>query len=102
MNEGEKLVTVKLVGGVPGMERYPELTKQIGRWLVRYEPKKALTGEQWILTTDDRAKALKLPFKEMSDLIRTEIGTRPWDGRPDRPITAFQLAITRADAEEVL
>ena len=95
-------VTVKLVGGVPGMERYPELVENIGRWLVRYEPELAPKGEQWLWTTDDRSQALQLPFEQMSELIRTPIGTRPWDGKPDRPISAFHLAITRVDVEEVL
>jgi hypothetical protein len=95
-------VTVKLVGGIPGMEKFPELTEHIGRWLLRYDPDKAISGEQWLWTTDKRSEALALPFKEMLDLIKKPIGVRPWDGKPDRPISAFHLSITRFDVEDTL
>jgi len=84
---------MKLVGGVEGIERFPELAEMVGRYLLRYEPEKAKTGEQWIWTTDDPAEALQLPPSEMFELYRRSIGRRPWDGKADRPITVFHVAI---------
>jgi hypothetical protein len=39
------------------VEHYPELAEHVGRYLVRYEPKRALAGEQWVWTTDDVSEA---------------------------------------------
>lgn len=87
---------IKLVGGVEGMERYPELMEQIGRYVTRYEPENAKRGEQWVWTSDDPDEALA--FADPAELHRTysqSVGTRPWDGRPDRPLTAFHITVAR-------
>jgi hypothetical protein len=87
---------VKIIGGIPGIERFPELTEHFGRYLVRYEPELAPKGEQWIWTTDDRKQAARFEdIGEFHKLYRQSIGTRPWDGKPDRPITAFHVEVTQ-------
>ena len=95
-------VTIKLVSGVAGLERAPELMEHLGRWLTRYEPDRAVEGEQWLWTTDDRSKAARMPFEQAMDLIKKPVGIRPWDGKPDRPITVFNLEIARVEVEELL
>jgi hypothetical protein len=85
---------VKIIGGIPGLERYPELVEQIGRYLVRYEPEKARKGEQWIWTTGDIDEAHKfMDVGDWHDLYLHSVGTRPWDGKPDRPITVFHVTV---------
>jgi hypothetical protein len=88
-------VIVQIIGGVPGIERYPELAEQIGRYLVRYEPELAPKGEQWIWTTEDFGQATRFDLGGWHELYRTSVGTRPWDGKPDRPITAFHVEVTQ-------
>lgn len=95
-------VTVQIIGGVAGIERYPELLELVGGYLVRYEPENARKGEQWIWTSDDRAEALRLPFSEFHELLGRSVGTRPWDGKPDRPISAFHITIARTDLSDPL
>ncbi len=88
-------LVIKLVGGIPGIERYPELVEQIGRYVMRYEPENEPKGKQWIWTTDDPNEALK--FEDMADLhefYKQSIGIRPRDGQPDRPLTAFHIEVT--------
>jgi hypothetical protein len=87
---------IKLIDGVPGIGQYPELVQQIGRYVVRYEPELAPRGEQWLWTTDDVEQALGFddPAK-LHEFYSQSIGTRPWDGRPDRPITVFHIEVTR-------
>lgn len=89
-------VTIKLVGGVPGVEDVPELAEHIGRWVTRYEPDKALLGEQWLWTTNVRIAALSLPFEEAMELVKTPIGTRQ-DGKLDRPITVFAIEVEQVE-----
>jgi hypothetical protein len=89
------VVRLKLVGGVPGIERYPELLAQVGRYLLAYRPERALEGKRWIWTTDDPEDALTLETEKMLTLYRTSIGTRPWDGKPDRPITVFHVQVEK-------
>ena len=87
-------VVVKIIGGVEGIERYPELAEQIGRWIVRYEPEYVGLEEQGLWTSDDLAEAkVFADHEEWFNLYRTSIGTRPWDGKPDRPITAFHVEV---------
>jgi hypothetical protein len=76
-----------------------------GRWLVAYDPTKPgrdPTGRRMtatIDTTDEPAEATRWSsYHALHELIMTAIGTRP-DGRPDRPITAFNLAIEYATDE---
>lgn len=88
--------TIKLTGGVPGMEKYPELAEHIGRWLTRYEPEQALIGEQWLWTTNVRVAALALPFDQAMALVQKPIGIRN-DGKLDRPITAYQIEVEKIE-----
>jgi hypothetical protein len=93
MNADEQLV-MKLVSGINGMERYPELMEEIGRYVTGYEPRLAPKGEQWIWTTDDLDEALGFDDAEqLYEVYNESIGTRPWDGKPNRPITAFTVEI---------
>ena len=62
--------------------------------VTRYEPELAPKGEQWLWTTDEHSEALDLDRGEMLDLYRTSIGTRPWDGNADRPISIFVVEIS--------
>lgn len=88
-------VVVKIIGGIEGIEQAPELAEQIGRWLVHYEPENAKIPEQWIFTSDQLSEARVFDSQEeWFDLYRTSIGTREWDGKPDRPITAFHVEVT--------
>lgn len=87
-------VTIKLVGGVPGVEDVPELAEHIGRYLTRYEPDKCLTNDQWLWTTNVEIAALKLPFEKAMDLVKKPIGIRQ-DGKLDRPITVFTIELKR-------
>lgn len=90
----EREVTVKLVGAVPGVHDVPELWEHVGRYLVKYEPDKCLTNDQWLWTTEKRNEALTLPFEKAMDLVKKPIGIRQ-DGKLDRPITVFALEISR-------
>jgi len=87
---------IKLVDGVPGLGEYPELVAMLGKFVARYEPEQAPKGEQWLWVTDDPTEALAFddPAK-LHECYEQSIGTRPWDGRPDRPITAFHVEINR-------
>jgi hypothetical protein len=83
---------IRLIGGVKGIERYPELRAHIGKYVTRYEPAAARKGEQWIWTSDDPMEAVGFEDPTKLHAFYSEaIGTRPWDGRPDRPITAFHV-----------
>ena len=97
-----RVVTAKLIDAVPGVHDVPELQEHVGRWLVAYKPELCKAGEQWLWTTDDRSEALRLPFPKMWDLLKTSIGIREHDGRPDRPISIFHVQIdaTRETASE--
>lgn len=97
---GPRMVTAKLIGGVPGMEQVPELQEHIGRYLVKYEPDKALLEEPWLETTAKKNEALVLPFEKMMDLLKKPIGIRR-DGKLDRPITAYHIEVTRVGSEGV-
>jgi hypothetical protein len=92
---------VHLIGGVEGIERFPDLAEQIGRYLVDYQPERAKQDEQWLWTSEKEAEAKR--FTDLGELhayLYRSIGTRPWDGRPDRPITVFHIEI-RPPSEEV-
>jgi hypothetical protein len=87
---------LKLVDGVEGIGRYPELAVLIGKYVTRYEPHRAPEGEQWLWVTDDPEQALAFddPGK-LHEFYSQSIGTRPWDGKPNRPITVFHVEISR-------
>jgi len=96
VHKPDEQYVVKLEGGVEGMNLHPELFAQIGRYVASYEPQLAQTGGQWLVTTDNPDEALGFPdLKEIHTFIRQEIGVRPWDGKPDRPITAYHISIAK-------
>jgi hypothetical protein len=69
-----------------------------GRWIAHYNPYTEAGDPPDLETTDDKAKAIRFPtFAHWHRLYRTANGTRPWDGEPNRPITAFHLEISRVD-----
>ena len=86
---------IQLVGGVEGIERFPELVENIGRYVVRYEPELSRKGERWLWTTDDLNEALTFAnAQQVHETYLASIGKRP-DGRPDRPLTVFHVSIAR-------
>jgi hypothetical protein len=83
---------IKLIGGISGMERYPELLAHIDRFVTRYEPELAPKGEQWIWTSADPMEAIGFDdAAKLHEFYSRSIGTRSWDGKPDRPITAYHV-----------
>jgi hypothetical protein len=87
---------IKLIGGIKGMEHYPELRQHIGRYVTRYEPEQALQGEQWLWTSDDPMEAVGFDdHSKLHAFYAQAIGERPWDGRPDRPITAYHVQMAQ-------
>lgn len=93
----ERIVTIKLIGAVEGVETIPELAEHIGRWVTRYEPEKAMNNEQWLWTTNVEIAALKLPFEKAMNLVKKPIGIRQ-DGKLDRPITIYHVEMKTAPA----
>jgi len=90
----DEYYVLKIEGGVPGVERLPELQAQIGRYIANYEPQLVNKG-QWLATTEDPDQALGFPdLREVHAFLQQDRGTR-WDGKKDRPITAFHLSVAR-------
>jgi hypothetical protein len=84
---------IRIVGGVNGLSRYPELMECIGQYVVRYEPRFAKLGQQWLWTSPNIEEALEFPnLSDAHEFLMQSIGTR-WDGQPDRPITVFHVQI---------
>lgn len=103
MNPDEQVI-VKIVGGVAGIEHYPDLVEHIDRYVTRYEPSQASLQKQWVWTTGDPAEALGFAdHAEMHEWYTQTVGIRPWDGRPDRPLTAFHIMVGKRStfAQEV-
>lgn len=87
---------VKLIDGVVGLDRHPELVALLGKYVLRYEPHLAKQGKTWLRVTDDPAQALAFSDpQELHQWYTQSIGTRPWDGKPDRPITVFHIQVER-------
>ena len=91
-------VVIRIAGGVQAMfrdpARYPELIACIGEYVTRYEPQLAPLGQQWLWTSPNEEEALLFEdAAEAVEFCKQDIGTRPWDGRPDRPISVFHIQI---------
>lgn len=85
---------IYIAGSVAAMEMYPELMEHVGRYLVHYDPWRAPKGEQWLWTTASQDEALEFENQTEAHAFWTQsIGTRPWDGKPDRPLTAYHVQI---------
>lgn len=68
-----------------------------GRYLVSYDPKTEAGEKPRLVTTADRSKAKR--FNSIADfhaLYSEPYGIRPWDGKPNRPLTAFNVEVTEA------
>ena len=85
---------IKLIGLINGGS-----TPFDGQYLVEYDPTRQgvdPNGDPMyahIVCTPDPAKALQLTFAEAAELWQKSAGTR-WDGKPNRPITAFSVEIS--------
>lgn len=89
-----------LLGGVEGIEDYPELAAHVGGYVTRYEPFNAPKGEQWIWTDARVERAIHFPSVQKAvEFWTTSIGIRP-DGRPNRPLTIYHVEIRPAEEEE--
>jgi hypothetical protein len=92
---------IRLLGGVNGLEQYPELFEQLDRYVVDYQPELAPKGEQWIWTSDKLEDAKQFADAgEVHVFLTQSIGSRPWDGQPDRPISVFHVEIAQRSAHE--
>lgn len=91
---------IHLIGGVDGIEDYPELAVHVGGYVTRYEPFNSKKGEQWIWTDSRVEKAIH--FKDAAkahEFWTTAIGIRP-DGQPDRPLTIYHVSIEPVEEDE--
>lgn len=76
-----------------------------GRWLVEYDPTRSgrapggAPTSVHIVATDDRASARRFPDAATlcTYLLRTTARRVREDGQPDRPITAFTIAMEVVD-----
>lgn len=67
-----------------------------GQYLAAYHPHRKVKGS---FTTDlAKAKRYATPQEFFYDWNRS-IGTRAWDGKPDRPLTAFNLEVVVIEEE---
>jgi hypothetical protein len=83
-------VVIRLIGGVEGLEKFPELSAMVGEWVVDYIPEFAVQGERWIWTTPNKAEAKRYTAEQAFAAYHRSIN---WNGRPDRPITAFHITV---------
>jgi hypothetical protein len=76
---------VELMNGQP--------TEHDGRWLVEYEPA-PYPQPSFLVTTADPGQARRFgSAADARECWMQSVGTRPWDGRPNRPLTAFTVFI---------
>ena len=95
-----KPCVIYLLGGVDGIEDYPELAVHVGGYVTRYEPFESKKGGQWIWTDSRIEKAIHFPdVAKAHEFWTTAIGLRP-DGKPDRPLTIYHVQITPVPEEE--
>lgn len=66
----------------------------LGRWLVSYDLE-ARTAQNMIVTTSDPAKAKGFPDTMAATQCWRRTKGRRADGRPNRPLTAYTVSITR-------
>lgn len=66
----------------------------IGKYVVSYDPD-AYDGRGYATWTDDLAEALRFPTPAEALVFYQRTSTvlpiRPWDGKPNRPLTAYSL-----------
>lgn len=97
---------IQLEGLVTG-----DVTSYNGKYVVSYDPMawrhqfvasieevEALIGE-FVTVTDDIEQARRFgSMVEATEFWRQEgAGVRPWDGKPNRPLTAFHITILPVD-----
>lgn len=81
---------VQILGRVDG-----EPTSLDGMWLRAYDPHHE-DGVGLIDASPQRRHAME--FDDLADFHRLYTqshGVRPWDGKPNRPLTAFNLRVER-------
>lgn len=74
-----------------------------GHFLKEYDPERdggedSVWVEAHLVTTEDRSEALDISSAALVRLyqaIDTRNPTRPWDGRPNRPLTAMTVEIMK-------
>lgn len=94
--EHDEQFVMLLTGGIEAMQRHPELLGHVGRYLCDYQPEYARKGKQWIWTTPDVDKAMGFDeFRELHQMYQYSVGFRAWDGKPDRPISAYHIRVAR-------
>ena len=100
-------VAIQLLGLVDGTS----LPKYDGKYVVSYEPMKwsyrdVASVEQeekliseWLVVTDEPAKAKQFPSMVEAHAFWTQLGpgVRPWDGKPNKPLTAFSVTMAPVD-----
>jgi len=89
---------IQLVVRIDGGARHLE-----GRYVRRYDPTWHPEGERYdgglLMTTADRAEAREFfSVIEAMNYYRQAHGTRPWDGKPNRPLTAWTIEIVKLEA----
>lgn len=92
------MLTIRLLGLTIGGP-----TELDGQYLVEYDPER----QGWtpngtpmiahIVTTPNRDEAARYSAAQATELYKRSSGMRP-DGRPNRPLTAFDVAFERVDA----
>jgi hypothetical protein len=100
MNEderNEKNRIVEIVGAADGRP-----TPHDGRYVVAWSPH-TMAGDLKLTSTDDITKARRFSVLEaMSEwrAISRVQATRPWDGKPNRPLTGITIQIRLANGEK--
>lgn len=83
---------MKIIGKASGLP-----TEFDGQFLLEYDPtrKGHMNGRTiiaHIVTVSDPSHALKFDsFQSVMKMWKLENGTRPYDGKPNRPLTAFTI-----------
>lgn len=74
-----------------------------GHYLVEFDPNRdggedSVWEECQFVTTEKHSEALQASFVELFEIYRQvseREPTRPWDGKPNRPLTAMMMRILR-------
>jgi hypothetical protein len=83
------LSIMRIIGRIDG-----EPTPYDNRYVLTYDASGA--GGPELEVTDNPALALRLPAAEMWDLWKSvdrNHPVRPWDGKPNRPLTAYTIQV---------
>jgi hypothetical protein len=70
-----------------------------GRFVVAWNPH-TKAGRLEVVSTDDMGQARRFEYRELMDEWRTVSrveSVRPWDGRPNRPLTAITINVVAVE-----